>query len=150
MQSQWLMKSKIGSLYLVASDQGLQGIYWKKQKVKLTKSKIIVQAMSELEEYFLGKRRVFDLPLDLIGTPFQKSVWKQLQKIPYGKTLSYKEIARKIRNPKAVRAVGTANARNPLCVIVPCHRVISADGSLGGYSGGVKKKKTLLNLEQGL
>jgi methylated-DNA-[protein]-cysteine S-methyltransferase len=107
----------------------------------------LVQAEAELEEYFAGRRRKFDVPLDLVGTDFQKQVWHQLLKIPYGRTCSYADIAREIENPKAVRAVGAANGRNPICVIVPCHRVIAADGSLGGYTGGLDKKRQLLTLE---
>lgn len=152
---QWLMKSKIGPLYLVASEKGLQGVHWKKQSAPMMKSlngsslqiKSLAQAVEQLEEYFSGKRKKFDLPLHFQGTEFQKKVWKQLSKIPYGKTYSYRDIARKIKNEKAVRAVGTANGKNPFCIIVPCHRVIAADGTLGGYTGGLKLKTRLLGLE---
>jgi len=152
---QWLMKSKIGPLYLVASSKGLQGVHWKKQPAPMAKSlkgntpeiKTLALAVEQLDEYFSGARKKFDLSLDAQGTDFQKSVWKQLSKIPYGKTYSYQDIARKIKNPKAVRAVGTANGKNPFCIIVPCHRVIAADGTLGGYNGGLKLKTQLLDLE---
>jgi methylated-DNA-[protein]-cysteine S-methyltransferase len=154
--AQWLMNSKIGPVYLVASEKGLQGVFLKKQKTPLLKSlkgadaevKILSRTVHELKEYLDGKRKKFDLPLHVTGTPFQKRVWGALSKIPYGETYSYKDIAHKIKNPKAVRAVGTANGKNPLCVIVPCHRVIAAYGSLGGYSGGLDIKRKLLNLEQ--
>ena len=145
---QWKMESKIGPIYLVASEKGLRGVFWKKQKIPMAKSKILSRAVKQLEEYFKGKRKVFDLPLDAKGTEFQELVWTQLSKIPYGKTFSYSEIAAQILNSKAVRAVGTANGKNPLCIIVPCHRVISASGSLGGYSGGLAIKTKLLGLEK--
>jgi methylated-DNA-[protein]-cysteine S-methyltransferase len=100
-----------------------------------------------LDEYFDGRRKRFDIPFSLSGTNFQKQVWKELSKIPFGKTVSYKDIARKIKNPKAVRAVGSANGKNPMCIIIPCHRVIAADGSIGGYSGGITNKQKLLRFE---
>ena len=102
----------------------------------------------QLQEYFRGKRTVFDLPLQAAGTEFQVSVWKALLKIPYGQTRSYKEIAEKIKRPKAVRAVGGANGSNPVPIIIPCHRVISHDGTLGGYSAGLDIKTQLLELER--
>lgn len=110
--------------------------------------KILAEAKKQLEEYFAGNRREFDLPLDMDGTPFQKAVWKELKRIPFGTTCSYGDIARKIKNRRAVRAVGGANGKNPLCIIVPCHRVIASDGSLGGYSGGLDLKRALLQHEQ--
>lgn len=148
------ISTEIGLLYLVASDKGLQGIFWKKQKIltanaaSARKTFILNQAETQLHEYLVGKRENFDIPLDLQGSEFQKKVWRQLTKIPYGTTCSYKDIAKAIHNEKASRAVGTANGKNPLCVVVPCHRVISSDGSLGGYSGGIKIKKMLLELER--
>lgn len=102
----------------------------------------------QLEEYFAGKRLIFRLPLDMDqGTPFQRRVWKALRDIPYGQTVSYKDIAGSICQPSATRAVGTANGMNPLPVIVPCHRVVAADGTLGGFTGGLDIKKKLLKLE---
>lgn len=149
---QWKLVSPIGSLFLVASEKGLSGIFWEKQLVpmakKLADNSCLAQAAAELNEYFSGQRKDFSIPLDVIGTEFQKKVWRQLQKIPYGKTYSYKELAEKIKAPKAMRAVGTANGRNPLSIVIPCHRVISADGSIGGYAGGIAKKTKLLNLER--
>jgi methylated-DNA-[protein]-cysteine S-methyltransferase len=111
-------------------------------------SKILNETKTQLEEYLQGKRSAFSIPLDMQGTPFQMEVWKQLIKIPYGETLSYSELARQIKRDQAVRAVGTANGKNPLCIIIPCHRVIAANGTLGGYSGGLELKKKLLTLEQ--
>jgi methylated-DNA-[protein]-cysteine S-methyltransferase len=98
----------------------------------------------QLNEYFAGRRREFDVPLRLRGTQFQQRVWQVLQEIPYGETLSYGELARRIGNPNASRAVGLANGRNPISILVPCHRVIGADGSLTGYGGGVERKRWLL------
>ncbi|MFY7992610.1 MAG: methylated-DNA--[protein]-cysteine S-methyltransferase, partial [Bacteriovoracaceae bacterium] len=117
---------------------------------KTPEIKILKQAKKELEEYFSGKRRNFDIPLDVDGSDFQKKVWNQLQKIPYGKTCAYKDIATKLRDPNASRAVGTANGKNPLWIVVPCHRVITASGSLGGYAGGLEMKTKLLQLESNI
>lgn len=108
---------------------------------------ILVEACRQLRAYFSGGLREFDLPLDLRGTPFQKRVWQVLRRIPYGKTRSYRDVAAEIGSPSATRAVGGANGRNPVAIIVPCHRVIAADGSLGGYGGGLPVKKLLLSLE---
>ena len=105
------------------------------------------EAMRQLREYFAGKRADFDLPLAPEGTVFQRSVWRQLQQIPYGETISYGELARRVGNPKASRAVGSANGANPLPIVIPCHRVIAGDGTLGGFGGGLPTKQTLLALE---
>ncbi|MCR4336369.1 MAG: methylated-DNA--[protein]-cysteine S-methyltransferase [Candidatus Omnitrophica bacterium] len=153
---QYKITSPIGILYLVASLKGLQGIYWTKQPVKLVKfldrsqpsERILDDSQQQLDEYFSGRRRNFDIPLDVEGTVFQKKVWQELAKIPFGQTVSYRDIAKKIKNPKAVRAVGSANGRNPVCIVIPCHRVIAADGSIGGYTGGIRIKQQLLTLEQ--
>ena len=155
MEAQFKMKTPVGDLFLVASEKGLRSILNRKSDAKLVKtlagedpqSKILVQAYLELTEYFSGNRQSFTVPLDIVGTEFQKTVWKQLRKIPYGQTASYKQIAERIQNAKATRAVGTANGRNPLCIIIPCHRVISSDGGLGGYSGGLPMKVGLLEIE---
>jgi methylated-DNA-[protein]-cysteine S-methyltransferase len=101
----------------------------------------------QLDEYFAGRRRTFDLSLDLRGTPFQRRVWAELQRIPWGRTISYGELARRLGNPNLTRAVGTANGANPVSIVVPCHRVIGADGSLTGYGGGLDIKAKLLALE---
>jgi methylated-DNA-[protein]-cysteine S-methyltransferase len=153
---QYEMKSPVGTVYLVASAKGLQGIYWQKQPVKCVQTldskraenKWIIKAVKQLKEYFAGKRKKFDIDLNFDGTVFQNRVWKALSEIPFGKTVAYKDIAQKIKNPKAVRAVGTANGKNPFCIIVPCHRVIAADGSIGGYGGVVSVKRQLLKIEQ--
>lgn len=107
-------------------------------------------ARAQLDEYFAGKRQHFELPLHPVGTPFQLMVWQALRRIPYGVTISYGELARRIGKPKAMRAVGAANGRNPLPIVVPCHRVIGADGSLTGFGGGLPIKRHLLGLEQAL
>lgn len=106
------------------------------------------EAVKQLREYFDGKRKTFDLPINLKGTPFQVKVWKSLQDVPYGETKTYKEIAQMIGNPKAVRAVGSANNKNPVPIVIPCHRVIGSSGSLVGYGGGLDKKEILLSHEK--
>jgi methylated-DNA-[protein]-cysteine S-methyltransferase len=106
------------------------------------------EAVRQLDEYFAGTRRRFDLPLAPAGTPFQQRVWQGLTEIPYGETISYAELARRIGRPAAVRAVGAANGRNPLAIVVPCHRVIGSDGRLVGYGGGLPVKAALLELER--
>lgn len=153
---QYKFDSEVGAIFLEASDSGLRGCHLEKQKTPLVKSlheagkaeKFLVQAETQIHEYLNGKRKNFSVKLEILGTPFQKQVWEQLQQIPFGKSISYKELAEKIKNPKAVRAVGTANGRNNFCILIPCHRVIAADGSLGGYSGGLPFKRHLLNLEK--
>ena len=150
---QWKMKSPAGDLYIVASPEGLSGIFWAARPEPLTKSlrdagAVIQQTVRELEEYFAGQRREFSLPLDPRGTEFQQKVWRELQRIPYGETISYAEIARRLRKPGASRAVGTANGRNPLSIVIPCHRVITSGGTLGGYAGGLRAKEILLSLER--
>jgi O-6-methylguanine DNA methyltransferase len=105
-------------------------------------------AVTQLGEYLEGKRRRFELPLDLRGTPFQRAVWEELLRIPYGETRSYAEVARALGRPQAVRAVGAANGANPVAIVVPCHRVVATGGKLGGYGGGLPLKKRLLVLER--
>lgn len=152
---QYKFTSEVGSIYLEASATGLRGCHLEKQKTTMVKTlseagaaeKFLVQAEKEIREYLNGQRKTFSVKLEIIGTPFQKQVWSELQQIPFGKSVSYKELAENINNPKAIRAVGTANGRNNFCIIIPCHRVIAADGTLGGYSGGLPFKKHLLNLE---
>jgi len=111
---------------------------------------VLASAREQLDAYFAAERTSFDLPLAPDGTEFQRQVWSELVRIPYGETISYGEMARRIANPAASRAVGLANGRNPIAVIVPCHRVIGADGSLTGFGGGLDRKRTLLALEQGV
>ena len=137
------------SLYLVATETHLINIqFTQPQKALLQTTELLSIATIQLDEYFQGKRTTFSLPFKLTGTPFQLAVWKELQNIPYGQTTSYKEIAQKINKPKAYRAVGMANNKNPLPIIIPCHRVIGSNGKLIGYAGGLKLKNYLLELEK--
>lgn len=154
---QWEMKTRLGPLYLVASATGLQGVYWSRRPAPLANSlasrepavRVLAHTVAELTQYMAGQRRSFTILCDAVGTPFQKRVWAALREIPYGETRSYADIARRIGRPRAVRAVGTANGRNPFSILVPCHRVIASDGSLGGYAGGLEPKSRLLALERG-
>lgn len=151
------METPIGVLKLVASNTGLVAVLWAKESLKEFSSDpipedgshpILKAAVGQLEEYFGGKRKEFDLPLEMRGTEFQKKVWRNLLKISYGKTASYGDLAKAIGNPKACRAVGAANGQNPIPIIVPCHRVIGSNGALTGFAGGLKAKKILLDHEQ--
>lgn len=137
------------SLYLVATETHLINIqFTQPQKALLQTTELLSMATIQLDEYFQGKRTTFSLPFKLTGTPFQLAVWKELQNIPYGQTTSYKEIAQKINKPRAYRAVGMANNKNPLPIIIPCHRVIGSNGKLIGYAGGLNLKNYLLELEK--
>lgn len=142
-------KSPIGTLYIVEENEKIIEIRYenKKEEVLEKNTKILEKAVQELEEYFKGKRKEFDIPLNPKGTEFMKKVWKELQKIPYGKTTSYGKIAEKIGNPKASRAVGMANHNNPIPIIIPCHRVIGKNNKMVGYALGIDRKEYLLNLE---
>lgn len=143
----------LGSVTFVEENGALVVIttqhYQAKESVCL-ETNIIKEAYRQLTEFLSGKRKEFDLPLLLKGTPFQKQVWEALLNIPFGETRSYKQIAEAIGNPKAVRAVGMANNKNPLLIVVPCHRVIGANGKLVGYAVGLDKKEFLLKLEKSL
>lgn len=150
------MKSPVGELKLVASDKGLAAILWEHddpKRVQIREYKkqnnhpILLKTEAELKEYFAKKRKKFTLKLDFVGTEFQKQVWAALLTIPFGETRSYADIAKQIRNPKAVRAVGAAIGKNPISIITPCHRVIGASGKLTGFAGGLDNKKCLLDLE---
>lgn len=161
------MDSPIGPLTIVATTRGLCNIefgqlddvhltltgWLKKHYLKgevLYNDELLQPVVDSLNEYFTGKRRSFDLDLDLYGTPFQKKIWQELLKVEYGTTKSYKDIAQAICAPKAIRAIGTAIGRNPLPIIVPCHRVIGSNGALVGYNGGLDKKQKLLTIENAL
>ena len=112
-------------------------------------AKVLRNTISQLDEYINGQRQVFDMPIAICtGTPFQQKVWQALRQIPYGQTISYAQLAKQVDSPKGFRAVAQANGRNPLSLIIPCHRVIASDGKLGGYTGGVEIKQTLLDIEQ--
>ncbi|WDD98805.1 methylated-DNA--[protein]-cysteine S-methyltransferase [Thalassomonas actiniarum] len=147
------LDTPLGDMEIQATDAGIaQVIFCGLEKKPANPSEITRSCREQLKEYFSGQRKTFELPLDTKGTAFQKSVWGCLQEIPFGQSLSYGEIADMLDNPKAVRAVGGANGRNPLTIIVPCHRVIGASGTLTGYAGGVERKLWLLKHEgfQGL
>lgn len=150
-------QSPVGALRLFASDRGLRAVLWPQNDYRQLKlgvepieradHPILVQAARQLAEYFAGGRRMFDVPLDPAGTPFQLRAWGHLSEIPYGMTRTYGEQAAAMGQPTASRAVGAANGRNPLSILVPCHRVIGADGSLTGFAGGLETKRFLLALE---
>ena len=143
-----IVDSPIGPLTLSADEDGLTGLHMGALEVEdAMSSDRFGDAIEQLDSYWRGERRAFDLRLSLKGTPFQERVWRALTAIPYGTTISYGELARRVGNPRAVRAVGRANGRNPIAVIVPCHRVIGADGTLTGFGGGLDRKRTLLALE---
>lgn len=153
-------ESPLGTVWLSATDRGLAGLWFLDQRhapawlgTDLPESpdhSVLAGAAGQLDSYFAGRRRGFDLPLDLstLGTPFQQSVWQALCAIPCGDTISYGELGRRIGRANAVRAVGAAVGRNPIGIIVPCHRVVGANGSLTGYAGGLHRKAALLKLEQ--
>ena len=150
------MKSPVGVLKLVASERGLAAILWENddpKRVRLgplvedKKHPVLLEAERQLNDYFAGKLKKFSLKFDFAGTEFQKDVWEALAQIPFGETRSYGEIAREIGRPKAVRAVGAANGKNPISIIVPCHRVIGSNGELTGFAGGLKAKAFLLQTE---
>jgi methylated-DNA-[protein]-cysteine S-methyltransferase len=143
--------SPIGELLLTSDGKSVTGLYMHKQKHEAERTKdwkrddaALKQPRTQLQAYFAGELRDFELPLAAEGTPFQQRVWRALRDIPYGKTISYGELARRIGQPTASRAVGLANGRNPIAIVVPCHRVIGANGSLTGYGGGLARKRWLL------
>ncbi len=150
----FLMESPLGTLTLVNTNGVLSGLYMpdhlRGPKADSLGSRVMSGfdvVRSELSEYFERKRIYFDVPIALYGTTFQQSVWKLLQTIPYGETRSYEELADLLGNRLAIRAVGLANGRNPISIIVPCHRVVGSNGSLTGYAGGLERKRRLLELE---
>lgn len=151
------MKSPVGELKLVASDKGLAAILWENDdpnRVRLgTPQKdnnhpVLLETEKQLKDYFAGNLKKFSLKLDFKGTDFQKKVWKALLTIPFGETRSYADIAEQVGSPKAVRAVGAANGKNPISIIAPCHRVIGKNGKLTGFAGGLENKSCLLELEK--
>ncbi len=148
--------SPLGQILLVASDAALTGLHFVGEKYypaiaadwrRQPQAPRIVQARYQLNEYFAGKRQAFSLTVEPPGTPFQRVVWRALQEIPYGVTSYYGALAQRIGNASASRAVGAANGRNPISIVIPCHRVIGANGDLTGYAGGLERKAALLRLE---
>jgi methylated-DNA-[protein]-cysteine S-methyltransferase len=152
-----IIPSPVGDLKLIAGDQGLVAILWEKVKAKPVQlgtlaaddnHPILLETERQLNEYFQGARKLFSLQLQLIGSNFQVNVWQALLTIPFGETRSYGQLARQLGNANAVRAVGAANGRNPIPIVVPCHRVIGASGDLVGFGGGLQMKAQLLELER--
>lgn len=153
------LPSPVGDLTVVASDAGLRAVLWPRDETRRVPlvladeaapaSGPLREAVEQLDAYFTGRLRAFDLPLDLVGTPFQVAVWAALGDIPYGETVTYGALAAAIGQPGKARAVGAAVGRNPLSVVLPCHRVVGAGGALTGFAGGLDAKRTLLALERG-
>jgi methylated-DNA-[protein]-cysteine S-methyltransferase len=142
------LRKELGPMRFVARGDALVSLWFTDGPEGGGPDGVLDRAIAEVDEYFAGKRTEFSIPLAPDGTPFQREVWNALLAIPFGETRSYADVARTIGKPRAVRAVGAANGRNPLGIVVPCHRVIGADGSLTGYAGGVLRKKFLLALER--
>lgn len=145
-----LEPTPVGPLLLTADGDALTGLHFgggPGPGERADDDPVLVAAATQLREYFAGDRKEFELPLSPAGTQFQLAVWQRLREIPYGTTISYGELARRVGNPAASRAVGLANGRNPIAIVVPCHRVIGANGALTGFGGGMDAKKTLLDLE---
>jgi methylated-DNA-[protein]-cysteine S-methyltransferase len=154
MKSVFYYDYPVGPVGIIEEDGAVAGVFFRYKKqpdvcaAAIAETPLIKKTAAQLGEYFEHRRKVFDLPLLLRGTGFQAAVWKALQTIPYGETRSYKDIAVLAGNPKACRAAGMANHRNPIAIIVPCHRVIGSDGSLTGYASGLANKRYLLELER--
>jgi methylated-DNA-[protein]-cysteine S-methyltransferase len=149
--------SPVGELLAVGDGHTLHGLYMQEGRTAIAvradweaADEPFAQVREQLADYFASKRTAFEVSLTMTGNPFQRRVWQALQEIPFGETISYGELARRIGAPSAFRAVGVANGQNPISVIVPCHRVIGADGSLTGYGGGLERKRLLLELEAGV
>ena len=148
-----------GRMLLVAGDDGLAGVYFDGQKYhpelerewrRDARHAVLAQAKRELAEYFAGERKVFDTPLAPEGTAFQKSVWRAISTVAFGETITYDALARRAGAPGGARAAGAATGRNPITILVPCHRIVGSDGSLTGYAGGLARKRALLALESGI
>lgn len=151
MNNAFYYETKIGKIGIVENGTAITRVDFGEiipRDVELTETDLLKKANEELQEYFDGKRKLFDIPLAPQGTEFQQKVWKVLQEIPYGKTYSYKDVAIKVGNEKASRAVGMANNKNPIAIFIPCHRVIGANGKLVGYAGGLDVKEMLLAMEK--
>ncbi len=143
-------QSPVGWLKITSEKDAITGLCFceKPGNNTTTDSPVLMQCCRELDEYFKGKRKTFEVKLSVSGTPFQEKVWSELLNIPYGKTISYAQLAKTAGNPKACRAAGSANGKNRIAIIIPCHRVIASNGSLGGYAYGIDVKKKLLDLEK--
>jgi len=147
MTARTIIDSPVGELTLAGDGEHLTELHFGRDGEPTGEDAVLVAAREQLHAYFAGKRRSFELPLRPAGTDFQREVWAALREIPYAETIDYGELARRIGRPGAARAVGAANGRNPLAIVVPCHRVIGADGSLTGFGGGLETKRALLELE---
>lgn len=145
---QYSYDTVIGKIYIAEKDNCICNVSFVNLNYTPKETPLIKKTYSQLKEYFAGNRKIFDIPISANGTEFQIKVWEELQKIPYGKIRTYKEIAENIGNKNAPRAVGMANNKNPIAIIIPCHRVIGSNGDLTGYAGGIKLKQYLLNLEK--
>ena len=152
MKNTYFYHTNIGKIGIVDNGASIIEVYFANDsdtsQIEVNETRLIKEAAKQLEAYFKGESRGFDLPLEPKGTQFQRDVWKVLEAIPYGQTWSYKQVAQEVNSPKAYRAVGLANNKNPISIIIPCHRVIGANGKLVGYGGGLKIKEYLLNLEK--
>lgn len=142
-----VMDSPVGHLRIDEEQGAITGVNRTDMPLSVPHTPLLTECVRQLTAYFAGQLTVFDLPLRAVGTPFRMRVWQELQRIPYGETITYGELARRIGRPSASRAVGGANHHNPISIIIPCHRVIGADGSLTGYGGGMDMKEALLRLE---
>lgn len=151
-----IIKTPLGDLMLVANTSELTGLYFvgcdhvpaaSNRWTLDAQQPILQQAAKQLEEYFAGKRKSFSLPLHLAGTDFQKRVWREIARIPYGETISYSDLAKRAGAPKAIRAAGTSTGRNPVGIIIPCHRVVGKNGAMCGFAGGLERKRCLLEVE---
>lgn len=145
-----LIHTPLGKMIAAADENAITSLDFtnKSELIQNSDTPLLIRLEEEMHEYFAGKRKVFTLPLNPHGTLFQKQIWETLLTIRYGETISYTQEAEHFGNPKAVRAVASANGRNPIAILIPCHRVIASGGGLGGYSGGIEKKKFLLELEE--
>jgi methylated-DNA-[protein]-cysteine S-methyltransferase len=148
MEYQISINSPLGFLLVKSNGQAITEVSFSEKDIpEQNECEVLAACRQQLEDYLSGKRMTFDLPLSPEGTPFQQKVWLELQKIPYGETITYMDLAVRLGDPKCIRAAGTANGRNPIAIIIPCHRVIGAGNKLTGYAGGLWRKKLLLELE---
>jgi methylated-DNA-[protein]-cysteine S-methyltransferase len=157
MRTHTVMNSPVGPLTLVSTEGALSGLYMDEQRHRPMESVFgprddtqSAEVIEQLEAYFAGDLKDFDVPLAMAGTDFQRTVWTELLRIPYGETITYGELAERLGRPTAARAVGLANGKNPISIIVPCHRVVGASGDLTGYGGGLPRKRYLLDFEKGV
>jgi len=143
-----IIESPLGNILIIEENNELTNLaFTEKDPSEAPKNEFLNQAIEQLDEYFSGSREIFELPINPQGTDFQQKVWQELLHIPYGTTVSYQEVANRLGDPKSIRAAATANGKNPIAIIIPCHRVIGSKGEMTGYAGGIPRKKDLLALE---